>query len=292
MKKMSIVEICLFIGSIFAVGLLANLATSEKPALAKEGVIALTAHNTVALAVPIFDDSAKDVQLALMRRDAQLKRGEPIYLVLDSPGGSISAGNLIIETAKSLNRPVHTVTLFSASMSFVISQHLDKRYVVPSGQMMSHRAYIGGLEGQVPGNAVTRLNALIADLDAIDSRIIKRSGYSLEAYRAMVADELWMGSESAIKMRFADEETLVSCDKTLFDTIRTERFSLWGLEIEMDFSNCPTVRYPTAIRVSLPAGADEKQRRAKLLAERALTNFYANKRASYSQFITLLGLSL
>jgi ATP-dependent protease ClpP protease subunit len=69
---------------------------------------------------------------------ANLPSGEPIYLSLFTPGGSILAGNLLINFLQSLDREIHTISVFAASMGFVIAQSLDNRYAVPGAIMMAH----------------------------------------------------------------------------------------------------------------------------------------------------------
>ena len=99
-------------------------------------VLTISDDNTIILNMPIFSDSASEVSKKLLEKDKKLKPGKPIYIVLDTPGGSVEEGLKIIEVAKSLPRPVHTISLFSASMGFVISQHLDSRFVIESSTLM------------------------------------------------------------------------------------------------------------------------------------------------------------
>jgi ATP-dependent protease ClpP protease subunit len=77
-------------------------------------VIELSEDNTVQLNLPIFSDTAAEVQKRLLEKDVKLKAGKPLYLVLNTPGGSIQDGLMIIETAKSLKRPIHTISMYRA----------------------------------------------------------------------------------------------------------------------------------------------------------------------------------
>ena len=84
--------------------------------------------------------------------DASLKSGYPIYLFLNTPGGSIQAGLELIEGLNGINRPIHTVTLFAASMGWQLVQHLGTRYVLKYGVLMSHKAR-GQFSGEFGGGA-------------------------------------------------------------------------------------------------------------------------------------------
>ena len=79
-----------------------------------------------------------------LRKDSELEEGKPIYLVLYSPCGSIVAGRELINFLKGLGRDVHTISLFATSMGFHTAQSLGKRYSLPNGTLMTHKAR-GGL---------------------------------------------------------------------------------------------------------------------------------------------------
>ena len=133
----------LLLTSLLALGLAFSVQAKE---------ILLTDKNTVVLNKSFTGKSVAEVQNKLL--ELSLKSGQDLYLFLYSPGGSISAGKQLISFAKALPNKVHTVTQFAASMAYITAQHLDTRYVLPSATMMSHRASIGGLGGQVPGEGL------------------------------------------------------------------------------------------------------------------------------------------
>src|ERR1043166_5876308 len=106
--------------SVIAVAFLALGASGENQKAEPQdpNQIVLTKDNTVALSGEISDESAAKVVIKARELDTQLPSGYPIYLVISSPGGSIDAGLEMIDNLKTLKRPVHTVTLFGASMAF------------------------------------------------------------------------------------------------------------------------------------------------------------------------------
>lgn len=210
-------------------------------------ILTLSDKNTLTLNMAIDADSAKDVQLKLMELSRKLSNNDSIYLVLNSPGGSIDAGFKIIETAKGLKQKVHTVSIFSASMSFIISQYLDTRFVLDSSVLMSHRGYASGLEGQVPGSLNTRVNRLTADLEKVNLRVAKRAKMSAEAYRALIADELWMDGPEALQFGFADQQVHVFCDKTLQGPGDVTHVSFMGIPITVTWDKCPLITAPRSV---------------------------------------------
>jgi len=132
--------------------------------------ILLQRRNMVLLRGPITSRSIAPVMQKLIIMSMFLKSSETIYLVLDTPGGSISAGNLFIDLCQSLPQKIKTLSLFSASMGFHIAQSLGERAVLPSTVVMSHRAHIEGLSGEVPGEAVQRLNFIVKMVTNLEKR--------------------------------------------------------------------------------------------------------------------------
>jgi ATP-dependent protease ClpP protease subunit len=105
--------------------ILAMLMTASLT-MAKE--IKLTKDNVLVLDQAFTGPSVAKLIQEARQKDADLKSGYPMYLFLNTPGGSIQAGLELIEALKGLNRPIHTITLFAASMGWQLLQHLGDRY--------------------------------------------------------------------------------------------------------------------------------------------------------------------
>src|SRR5277367_1333200 len=97
-------------GLLITLGLMIGI-----PALATPSVV-LTKDNVITVNDPIFEDTVANVISKAKEMDARIKSSDPIYLVLNTPGGEIDAGLEMIENLGSLRRPVHTISIFSASM--------------------------------------------------------------------------------------------------------------------------------------------------------------------------------
>lgn len=218
--------------------------------LPKPRTIVLTEANTVVLRLPIMDEVATTVQQELMKKGASTSKGKPLYLVLNSPGGSIVAGKAIIETAKGTGAIIHTISMFSASMSFIISQYLGDRLVMSSSMLMTHRATVSGVSGQIPGSLLSRTFGLLMETLEIDQHIAARSGMPLPEYQFNTANELWMTGKLAVDKHFADELVKVRCDKSLEGTSAPETINLGFLSVDVSFHKCPLLTYPAKVRLS------------------------------------------
>lgn len=209
--------------------------------------IILNKGNTVIMNQPFRASSVAVVQKQLA--DLAAKSGRDLYLVLNSPGGSISAGMALIDFANSLPNKVHTITIFAASMAYLTAQHLDKRYVVPSAQMMSHRARIGGLAGQVPGEANKRLDHIHNIVKELFTSTAKRVGVPYDQYLQSVYDELWLTAKQAVKQNHADEIIKARCDSSLSGTYESKVATLFGT-FTVTFAECPLIQGPIKIGTS------------------------------------------
>ena len=208
----------------------------------KNEILTLSEKNTVVLNLPILGSVAASVSKELLEKSDALKTDEPLYLVLDTPGGSVDDGLAIIEVAKSLPRPVHTISLFSASMGFVISQSLGDRYVISSSTMMSHLATVSGVSGQIPGSFIVRALALEAQLMKINATMAERAGISVDTYLNMIMNELWMGAEKSASYGFADKIVTLRCDKTLRGLGAPKELNLGFISATVRFNKCPLVK--------------------------------------------------
>lgn len=211
-------------------------------------LLTLTERNLVTLNMPIMGAATRNVQVGLIERASKLKAGEPIYLFLNSPGGSIEDGLQIIETAKGLPNPVHTISQFSASMSFVISQYLGTRYLLSNATLMAHRARVGGVDGEVPGSAYTRLDAVLEMTNRLDGVVAARAGLNVGMYQAMVRDEMWLSADQGIRQHFGDKIVKVRCDKTL-SGVNLQSVQVGPFSFQVGFSKCPLISYPVSIQM-------------------------------------------
>lgn len=233
--------VLLFLLSVVVGMMLGNIANATE-----REKIALTTANTVVYRGVVTDDSVLQVQLDLA---AKVKRrglkSYPIYLVMDSPGGSIDAGLAFIEYAKNIPN-LKTISLFSASMASAIAEALPgERLLVPSGVLMFHRAQ-GGFQGYFEnGEVESRLGAakdLVRHMEEINA---SRMQMSLDTYKSYVQSELWLFGNKAVAYRSADRVVDVVCTPELIKQQLTVTVSgFLGMTASFMFSGCPLMRSP------------------------------------------------
>jgi len=234
---------------------LLSLSTTACAKEQKSNSIILSESNTVVLADEVGPVSVSKVAQKIRELDDSLPKNQPIYLVLDTPGGSIQSGLELISLVQGLERPVHTVTLFAASMGFQIAQNLSDRLITQNGILMSHKAK-GQIGGEFNGDGASQLDKrykLFGDMIIkMDQQTVKRTKgkQTFESYRKAYENELWLSANESVEQGYADRVITAKCDKSLSGT-RTETVSFFGMEIALAFSKCPLQSGPLEVKASI-----------------------------------------
>lgn len=240
--------------ALMAILLTPSLACGKAPAHGHSRIV-LSETNSVLLADEVNPTSVTKVLKKIQELDESLPSKEPIYLILDTPGGSIQSGLELIDSVKGLNRPIHTITIFAASMGFQIAQNLSDRLILPSGVLMSHKAK-GGFVGEFNGDGLSQIDKrykLWSDrVLEMDRQTVKRTRgkQTLESYRTSYENEMWLTGEQAVAQGYADNIVTAKCDKTLSGT-REETVSFFGLQVLVVFSKCPLQTGPIDVKINV-----------------------------------------
>lgn len=224
---------------LFVIGVL--LCTYAVQAAPYNEPVVLTSTNHIVFSGVVDDMSVAKAQLQLNAISRVTPVGGVIYLVLDTPGGSVSAGNLFIDYAKSLPHQIKSICIFCASMGYHFFQSFGERLVYPSSTLMSHRARLGGMAGQVPGELESRLASIKRILLHMDTTAANRVGISVEDYRKLIYDELWLDGVTAVNTRHADRLARIKCSSELASGTRTEVIRTFLGPVTVTFSKCPLI---------------------------------------------------
>jgi ATP-dependent protease ClpP protease subunit len=234
-------------------------AKENKRGLSEDSIqtkdIQLTADNVVVLRDVIDDVSIVKVKKQLLELNSQLKSGYPIYLFLFTPGGNIQSGLELIEFIKGLNRPVHTISAFSASMGFQLVQHLGERYILNYGILMSHPPK-GGAEGefgQEDSQLDNRLGLWIRRVKMMDELTVKRTKgkQTYDSYTRSYQKELWMNGPEAVQRGYADSLANVSCSDGLKNKVEEDIIDLFVVRVKVKYSGCPMIMNPLEVSLDL-----------------------------------------
>ncbi len=175
--------------------------------------VKLTAKNHYFLFTQVDQISTAIALSELRRLDKALPAGEPLYLVLRTPGGSVIAGMDFIRASLHLSRPITTITIQSMSMGFQIVQNLGRRLIVHDGIMMTH-PIAGRCEGRV-AEIVSCVNMMVQLALSLDVLAARRMSMSLTEYQRLSSEEWYTVGQKAIDVNMADAIVVIKCDEEL-----------------------------------------------------------------------------
>lgn len=213
------------------------------PVFTQAGNITLTPENHVLIRNEINDDTVTKAQTEMSQiLEKRGRRSYTIYLVLDSPGGSIDAGLNLIESFKTVKN-LETITLFAASMASAVVEALPgKRNIIETGTLMFHRAR-GGVEGQFEeGELESRLNYSKSIVRKMEIDNSNRMGMSLAVYKSLVVNELWIFGKDALTKKAADQVVDVVCTAELIEKRVVENIPVMMGTARVEFSGCPLLK--------------------------------------------------
>ena len=128
-----------------------------------------------------------------------------IFLYINSPGGSVTAGLSIVDTMNHIKPDVHTVcTGMAASMgSIILSQGAKgKRSILPNAEVMIHQPW-GGAQGQASDIEITARH-ILKTRDTLNKMLAKATGQKLPQIEKDTDRDFFMDAEEAKKYGIVD----------------------------------------------------------------------------------------
>lgn len=217
--------------------------------LKRSASIRLTTSNTIYLQNAIDESS---VDNAILQLHNKARKDSQIYLVINSPGGSIFAGDRLISYLHNFPN-VSIICLDCASMAYMIFQlHKSERIITHNSVLMSHRASTGGLEGQLnDGELESRLAFLKRVIQGMEESIAKRLDLEIEEYKNLIRDEWYIYGSDALFNENADILADLTCSTKLINTPMLKiEFTQQGIYMNA-YSSCPLIKNPVESKLIL-----------------------------------------
>ncbi|MBS1662090.1 MAG: ATP-dependent Clp protease proteolytic subunit [Bacteroidetes bacterium] len=155
---------------------------------------------------PVDDKSAREVVTKLRLLDAD-KPGEEIKFFINSPGGVVTSGFVILDTMKLLKSPVSTICMgLAASMGSILLSGGAKgrRFVYPLSEIMIHQPSLGGyMQGvSIDLEITAKQTRRVKDISA---RILAENcGKKVEQVMKDFDRDYWMDAKEAIEYGIVD----------------------------------------------------------------------------------------
>lgn len=168
----------------------------------------LLRNRVVMLGSDVNDEIANQVTAQLLYLESEDPEAD-IWLYINSPGGSVSAGMAMYDTMQFVSCDVATVCMgLAASMGqfLLTAGAAGKRYALPNARVMMHQP-LAGLRGQAADIAI-QAEELRYTKQRMAELIAEHSGQSLEQIQADSERDRWFTAEGAKEYGLVDHVIL------------------------------------------------------------------------------------
>lgn len=152
----------------------------------------------------VDDDTANLVIAQLLFLESEDPKKD-IFLYINSPGGSVSAGLAILDTMNHVKPAVATVCVgMAASAAAVIlsAGAKGKRFALPNSEVMIHQPW-GGAQGQATDIEITAKH-ILATRERLNKILARNTGQSIEKIEKDVERDYFMTADEAKKYGLVD----------------------------------------------------------------------------------------
>lgn len=162
----------------------------------------LLTYRIIFLTGEVNDINANIVIGELLYLDKE--NNKDIYLYINSPGGSVSAGLAIYDTIKYIKSNVITIGIgLCASMGAFLLSSGDKRYALENTEIMIHEP-LGGVEGKA-SNIKIQSDRIIKTKALINKILAKNTKQSIKKIEKDTENDYYMSTIEAKKYGLIDD---------------------------------------------------------------------------------------
>ncbi|QQT23309.1 ATP-dependent Clp endopeptidase proteolytic subunit ClpP [Staphylococcus equorum] len=159
----------------------------------------------IMLGSQIDDNVANSIVSQLLFLQAQDSEKD-IYLYINSPGGSVTAGFAIYDTIQHIKPDVQTICIgMAASMgSFLLAAGAKgKRFALPNAEVMIHQP-LGGAQGQATEIEIAA-NHILKTRAKLNQILAERTGQSIEKIEKDTDRDNFLSAEEAKEYGLVDQ---------------------------------------------------------------------------------------
>ena len=168
----------------------------------------LLKNRVVFLGTDVNDNVANELIAQMLFLEAQ-DAEKPIWLYINSPGGSVTAGMAIYDTMQFVGPEVGTICLgLGASMAqfLLCAGAPGKRYALPHARIMMHQP-LGGVQGDASMIAI-QAEQMTYTKKQLQERIADHTGQSVATIEADSDRDRWFTAEEAREYGIIDQVTV------------------------------------------------------------------------------------
>ena len=182
--------------------------------LLKDRIIMLTGQ--------VEDNMANSIIAQLLFLDAQ-DPTKDIYLYVNTPGGSVSAGLAIVDTMNFIKADVQTIVMgTAASMGTIIASSgtKGKRFMLPNAEYLIHQPMGGTGGGTQQTDMAIAAEHLLKTRNKLEKILAENSGKTVKQIHKDAERDYWMSAEETLAYGVIDQ--------TMYNT-KTKLFSFYKI---------------------------------------------------------------
>lgn len=156
----------------------------------------------------VEDGMANAIVAQLLFLDAQSH--DDIYMYINTPGGSVSAGLAIVDTMNFIKSDVQTIVMgVAASMGTIIASSgaKGKRSMLPNAEYMIHQPMGGTGGGTQQTDMAIAAEHLLKTRHNLERILADNSGQPLDKVHADAERDNWMSAQETLDYGFIDTIT-------------------------------------------------------------------------------------
>ncbi|WP_306232800.1 ATP-dependent Clp protease proteolytic subunit [Agrococcus beijingensis] len=185
-----------------------------EPVFAQSVFDRLLRDRIIWLGEEVRDDNSNEICAKILLLAAE-DQNKDIYLYINSPGGSITAGMAIYDTMQFVPNDIVTVGIgMAASMGQLLltAGAPGKRYITPNARVLLHQPH-GGFGGtssdiQTQAQLILDMKKRLAEITA------ERTGKTVEQVNADGDRDRWFTADQALEYGFVDHVRASAADVT------------------------------------------------------------------------------
>ena len=165
----------------------------------------LLKERVVFMVGPVTDDTANLVVAQLLFLESE-NPDKDIFLYINSPGGSVTAGMGIYDTMQFIKPDVSTLCIGQAASmgAFLLSAGAKgKRFALPNSRTMIHQP-LGGFQGQASDIEIHAKEILYLR-ERLNELLAQHTGQPIETIERDTDRDFFMSAEAAVKYGLVDK---------------------------------------------------------------------------------------
>lgn len=167
-----------------------------------------------------IDDNVANLMVAQLLFLESEDPDSDVYIYINSPGGSVSAGMAIYDTMQYIRCPVNTICMgMAASMGAVLlaAGAKGKRFTLPNSRIMIHQP-LGGAQGQASDIEI-QAKEILRLREILNGILSKHTGQPVSDIMKHTDRDNYMSADTAVSYGIVDKIV----EKNLFQPSQTKK---------------------------------------------------------------------